>query len=502
MTQQVAVVLAMLAAYMAVIISIGVYSSRFSRGTMEDYHMGSRSFKSFVLFSAVFGANISAVTLAGAPGAAYHVGWIIWPYFATSWAWCTPLLFYTVGSRAWLLGQKFGYMTVSEVVGNRWKSPTLAVILSLTLITYTVPYLMTGLLGAGRTLEALTDGYVSLNWSMILVAASVLTYLLLGGMRGAAWVNTFQTTVFMIGSIAIFVVIANALGGPVEATRRVLEESPELISRGKMSMRQFFSYGIIVAFAPILFPQLFMRLLTGRDPKTLKRIMCFYPIPALLMMFLMATLGMWGSSAIGGLKGAESDAILPLLLTEYTSIWMMGILGAAAFAAMMSTMDSQLLSVTTMITRDFFSRSRLSQASDATMVRISRILVFVLAILALILAVFSPAGIMTIIEFALGGFACLLAPVIGALYWRRCTSQAAIWSVIMSQICLIGLETGLLPEVLKFGFLSGLPAIVVSIVVLVVVTYLTAPPQDEGTRAYFELFSRAKEKQPEEPAHA
>ncbi|MEE2822635.1 MAG: sodium:solute symporter family protein [Acidobacteriota bacterium] len=494
MTDQVIVVLSVLAAYMAVIVFIGFYSSRFSKGTMEDYHMGSRSFKSYVLFSAVFGANISAVTLTGVPGAAYHLGWVMWPYFATSWAWCTPLLFYTVGSRSWLLGQKYGYMTVSEVVGNRWKSQPLAIILSLVLIIYTVPYLMTGLLGAGRTLEALTDGYITLNWSMVLVATAVLTYLLLGGMRGAAWVNTFQTTIFMVGSIAIFAVIANALGGPSEATTRVMDQSPELITRSKMTMRQFFSYGIIVAFSPIVFPQLFMRLLTGRDPKTLKRIMCFYPIPALVMMFLMATLGMWGRTAIPGLEGAQSDAILPMLLTGYTPIWMMGILGAAAFAAMMSTMDSQLLSVTTMITRDFFSRSRLAGASETTMVRISRILVFVLAILALILAVFSPAKIITIIEFALGGFACLLAPVVAALYWKRCTHQAAIWSVITSQICIIGLETGLLPESLKFGFLSGLPAIVMSIVVLVAVTYLTPPPQDEGTRDYFELFSRAKEK--------
>jgi len=62
------------------------------------------------------------------------------------------------------------------------------------------------------------------------------------------------------------------------------------------------------------------------------------------------------------------------------------------------------------------------------------------------------------------------------------------------------LETGLLPESLKFGFLSGLPAIVVSIMVLVVVTYLTPPPQDEGTREYFALFSGVKLEQSKEQA--
>jgi hypothetical protein len=67
---------------------------------------------------------------------------------------------------------------------------------------------------------------------------------------------------------------------------------------------------------------------------------------------------------------------------------------------------------------------------------------------------------------------------------------------------MIGLETGLLPEGLKFGFLAGLPAIVVSIVVLVAVTFLTPPPQDEGTREYFELFARAREEPTEKQAAA
>ena len=493
MNQQVVVVLATLAAYMAVIISIGLYSSRFSRGTMEDYHMGSRDFRSIVLFSAIFGANISAVTLAGVPGAAYHAGWIMWPYFATSWAWCTPLLFYTVGSRSWKLGQKFGHMTVAEVVGGRWKSPVLAVVISLMLIIYTVPFFMTGLLGAGRTLEALTEGYISLAAGMLIVATAVLTYLLLGGMRGAAWVNTFQTAVFIIGGVAIFLVMASVMGGPVEATHRVSREYPELLSRTRMSWQQFFSYGVIVALGTIVIPQLFMRLLTGRDPKTLKRIMCFYPIPSLLIMFLMATVGMWGRTVLPDLKGAESDAILPMLLTELTPIWMMGILGAATLAAMMSTMDSQLLCVTTMITRDFLSRTRVSGASEATMVRISRFLVLLLTLVALILGYLKPAGIMKIIEFTLSGFACLLTPTLGALYWRRCTQQAALMSVLISQIFLWSLELGLLPGAWKFGFLSGFPAILVGALVLVIVTYLTPPPQDEGTREYFALFEQREE---------
>jgi len=466
MSTQVIAVLGSLALYMLIIVGIGIYSSRFSRGTMEDFHMGSRDFRTIILFSAVFGANISAVTLAGVPGGAYHVGWVMWPYFASSWAWATPLLFYTVGSRSWVLGQKFGYMTVAEVVGGRWKSPTLAVVISLMLIFYTVPYLMTGLLGAGRTLEALTEGFVTLNVGMVIVASAVLVYLLLGGMRGAAWVNTFQTGIFLVGAVAIFVVIAAALGGPAEATRRVMEDYPELLSRSRMPWQQFFSYGVIVALSPIVFPQLFMRLLTGKDPKTLKQTMCIYPVPAFLMMFLMATVGMWGRTAIPGLEGAESDAILPMLLIQFTPIWMMGLLGAAAFAAMMSTMDSQLLSVTTMIARDFHGTYQPSSGPGLDPP---------------CFGVGFPQSDRDYQDHRI----CLewLCLHVGA-----CPGRTLLEALHL--VCLWSFEMGLLPASWRFGFLSGLPAIVVGVVVLVAVTYITPVPQDEGTREYFAIFDK------------
>ena len=489
MTTQTMTVLLMLTAYMGVIVFIGWQSSRVAKATMEDFHMGGREFKSFVLFSAVFGANISAVTLIGVPGGAYHRGWVMWPYFVTAWGWLTPLLFYTVGSRSWKLGQKLGHMTIADVIGGRWQSSGLAVLISCILILFTVPYLMTGLLAGGRTLQVLTDGFIPLWGGELIVAVAVVIYVSLGGMRGAAWVNTFQTTIFLLGGIAIFFVIASVLGGPAEATRKVIEDYPELITRENMPWKQFFSYGVIVGLSPVLFPQVFMRLLTGKDPKSLKQIMGIYPVAALVIMFLMAMVGMWGAAAIPGLQGSESDNILPLLLTTYTPIWMMGILGAAAFSAMMSTMDSQLLCVTTMITRDFLYRTKLQQLSEGQLVRISRALVIILTVLSYVLALLNPVGIIKIVEFAFAGFACMLAPMLGALYWKRCTKQAAFVSIIAAEVFLVLLTFGVLPAELAFGFLPGLPAIALGFVLLIVVSYLTPSEVDRGgTKTYFELF--------------
>lgn len=485
MTGDVAVVLGIVVGYLLLTVLIGWYSSRFSKKTMEDYHMAGREFGTVVLFSAVFGANISAVTFIGLPGTAYHVGWIAWPYFVTSWAWLSPLLFFVLAYRAAPLGRRLGYMTMGEIVGGRWGSPVLSLLVSVTLLVYTIPYLMTGLRGAGVTVEVVTNGQIPFAAGAAIVALVVVLYLTLGGMRGAAWVNTLQTGVFLAGAIVIFFVVAAVLGGPARATQDVVANYPELIARTRMPWQQFFSYGVIVALAVPLFPQVFMRLLMGKDARSLRQIVRIYPFPALLVFFLMAHIGMWGRAVIPGLQGAESDSILPRLLLAHTPIWMMGILAAAIFAAMMSTMDSQLMSATTIITRDFLSRSRFALTTDATRVLVSKLLVVLLTAVAYALAMTNPSGIIQIVEFAFAGFACLMPATVAALYWRRCTAAAAIAAVVAPQIVLGALTFGWVDRALAFGFLPGLPALLVAVMTLVVVTYLTRPSREDTAAAYF-----------------
>ena len=499
MSFQVLTLLAIVFAYLGLILVIGWWSSRRTRATMEDYHMAGREFGAVVLFASVFGANISAVTFIGIPGLAYHRGWVAWPYFVTAWGWLTPLLFHIVGHRAWRLGQRFNYMTIGEIIGGRWRSSQLTMIVSTIIIIYTIPYLMTGLIGAGVTLEVVSDGYVPFAVGALIVALVVVLYLTRGGMRASAWVNTFQTGVFLAGAVLMFAAVATALGGPARATQRVMEMHPELLSRGGMPIKQFFSYGLIVALAVPLFPQVFTRLLTGKDPRSLRQIIAIYPPTALLVFFLMAYLGMWGRVAIPGLQGAESDQILPRLLTAYTPFWMMGILAASVFAAMMSTMDAQLLSMSTILTREFLPRLHLVRLTEKSLVRVSRGAVVVLTAAAYAFTLINPPGIISIVEFAFAGFAALMPTTLGALYWRRCTKPAALVSAVLPQLVLVGLTFGWIDRSWTFGFLPGFIAIALASAALVVVTWMT--PEDAGAPdGYFPRTMPVG--RPETPVHA
>lgn len=478
--------LAILAAYMVVVLLIGTYAYRRTRSTLEDYHMASREFRTFILWCAVFGTNISAVTLIGLPGQAYQVGWIAWPYFVSSWGWLSPLLFYTVSRRAWALGKKLGYMTQADVIAGRWNSRALGYFVSGICLFYTVPYLMTGAIGGGQALSGLTGGAVPYWVGALVVVVVVCLYVAAGGMRGTAWTNVLQTLVFLVGGTAIFLLVAYAFGGPARATQQVAAQYPELLSRANFPWQTFFSYGIIVSFAVPMFPQVFIRLLAGREPRSLKQMSLIYPGPALLIFFVMAYVGMWGHLAVPDLKGPEADKILPLLLARYAPVWATGILGAAIFAALMSTMDAQLLTTGTMLIKDFLLKAGEKSVVAGREVAASRILVVVLAGVAYILALLKPAAIITIINWSFGGFAALLLPCLAAMYWERCTKGAVWASLIVSQFVLIGLPLGWLPARLAFGMLPGVPAIVAGLIALVVVTYLTPARPDASSEAYFQ----------------
>lgn len=481
-------ILGIITAYMIGCLFLGIRSYR-KGASAADYLMAGREFKFFILFSAVFGANISAVTLIGIPGTSYHVGWITWAYFGTAWAWLSPLLFYTIGNRSWALGKRFDIITISELFGKRWESKGLQYMSALLLLFYLIPYLMVGVIGGGRTIDGLTHGAVPYWMGALTITLVVCTYVFLGGMRGAAWVNALQTCVFLAGGVAIFFIIAYALGGFGTTTATLADKYPELLNRSNMSWQRFFSYGIIVSLAVPVFPNVYSRLLTGRKPSELKKTVLVYPVAGLLIFVLMAFAGMWGRLPFPGLNGAASDAILPMLLAKYAPAWMAGILGAAIFSALMSTLDSQLIAIGQLFLKDIIMPIRKSSAVKQNDAMWGRAVVIFFAVVAFVGSLIQPRGIINIIEWSFGGFACMFLPVIAALYWKRCGKTAIFGSILVSQFLSIALPLGLVPKGMLFGMLPAFWAMAGGFVALVVLAYSTQRQDRDVADNFFSSFA-------------
>lgn len=419
--------LAIIVFYMLTVIAIGGLSSRLSRRTGEDYFMASRSIGPFVLLMSLFGTNMTAFALLGSSGEAYHSGIGVFGLMPAISGLVIPAVFFFVGTRAWAVGKRHGYTTQVQFFRDRWGSNALGLLLFVVLVGLVIPYLLIGVMAGGVTLNQITGGDVPEWVGGLVICLVVLTYVTVGGLRGTAWVNTFQTVIFMLlGGVTVAVVVSR-MGGLAPVLARVQEVHPELLVRGdRFSSLRWLTYSFIPLSAG-MFPHMFMHWLSAKKVENFRLTLVAYPLCIAAVWLPPVLLGTFGTLDFPGLIGGQSNSILVRMIGLYAPGFLAGLLGAGVFAAVMSSLDSQSLALSTMFTQDIVKHYGFDKnMSEERTVFVGR--VFVVLILAFTYSLFlvSNRSIFDLATWSFTGFAALFPIAIGALFWRRSTKQGAL----------------------------------------------------------------------------
>lgn len=441
---------------------IGAYGHKLLKKTAEDYFLGGRATKSLVLIFTMAATNFSAMTIYGFAGTAYRQGYSFFPIMAFGTGFMA-LTFYFIGRRVWELGKEKGYLTPPQLMGEEMKSPWLRRLVFLVMVVFSIPYIAIQPIAGGYTLEALLG--ISYFAGAALVTGVILLYTMWGGYRAVAWTDVVQGTIML--SVMIFTVwgIASAEGGFVAANTAVFEKIPELFSRpgagAVYTPALWFSYMILWFFCDPLFPQLFQRFFVAKEKKALNRTMIWYPLITAGFFLLPMIIGVLGHLSIPGLEGKEADKIFPMLADLHFSPVVAAFIVTAGLAALMSTMDSQLLTLSSMFTKDVYEPLTGKEVKNN---RVGKIFSAVLAGLGLLLAYFNPSSILQITTETFSGLAVLFPALVAILYWKRTKASAAITSIVTGEILVALYHFHLLPT---GGFLPVIPVLIAATVVLV-----------------------------------
>lgn len=421
--------LAILGLYLMLVLAIGLYGHRLLRGTGEDYFLASRSIGPFVLLMTLFGTHMTAFSLLGASGEAYHRGIGVFSLMASSSALIVPIVFLFVGTRLWRIGKQHGFLTQVQFFRERWGSQRLALALLFIFSGLLIPYLLIGVMGGGITFAQITNGLVPQWLGSLIICGVVSIYVTAGGVRSTAWANTFQTLVFMTLGTVTFVVIVRSIGGLEAAWQRV---DPDLLMHGdRIPTAMLFSYTLI-PLSVGMFPHIFMHWLTARSRKAFRAPVVAYPLCVAVVWFPSVVLGVLGTSEIPHLEGPAANSILLQMISLHAPEVLVGLLGAGVFAAVMSSLDSQILSLSTLFTQDFVRHHRLSADADTgSQVRLGRIFVVLLLALTYLLSLVSNRSIFGLGVWSFTGFAALFPLVVAALYWRR-SSKYGAWASVLT----------------------------------------------------------------------
>jgi SSS family solute:Na+ symporter len=420
--------------YLLLALVIGLVAYRVSTNVAEDYYLANRSIGTLVLLFTTFATLLSAFTFFGGPNLAYAQGpeWIL--VMGVMDGVLFAILWYLIGYKQWLIGQQEGYVTLSEMLGDRFGSTRLRGLVAGISLFWLFPYVMLQQMGAGEAITGLTRGAVPYWAGAALITAFMILYVVIAGMRGVAWTDTIQG-LFMLSVIWIAVAwVLSAVGGATEATAALQSTNPEFLALGSdfYTPAYIISTAVVIAFGVTMFPQINQRFFVAGSDRVLKRSFVLWPVLVLLLFVPAFLLGTWAAGL--GITVPEGSNVLPVLLAEYTPVWFAALVIAGALAAMMSSSDSMLLSGSSYFIRDLyrpFVDPTLGEAREAWLARIG---VAVFATATFVASLSRPGTLIEVGNTAFGGFAQLTLPVMVALYWRGTTRNGMLAGIAGSQL--------------------------------------------------------------------
>ncbi len=448
-------------AYLAVVLYIGVFAfrTRTAKGA-EDFFLAGRSLGPTVFLLSLFGSNMTAFSILGASGHAFANGIVTYGLMASSSALVIPVSLLVIGTRLWALGKRHGFITPVQMFRDRWECGHIGTAIFAVQSVLLIPYIIIAVIGGGTTLRTVSNGAVPFWLGGAIVSLVVMSYVFLGGMRGTAWVNAFQTVLYLcFGAIAVSVVSAG-MGGFSQVMERLFEApaTAPLLTRERVSPLYFLSYTFI-PLSSIAFPHIAIFCLTAKRVSHFKKTIVLYPICMILIWLPSVFLGVIsnGATAVPAIQAklearsqlaaggptltapdrdrlraqAAGDDVILRLVEGYAPSLLAALLAAAVMAAVMAS-DSQILALSTMFTEDVFAYyGGTSRYGDAMQVRTGRLFVVVLTLIAYLVAMRVPQSIFDIAtQYAFAGYAALSPLLVAALFWRRSTRWGALASTL------------------------------------------------------------------------
>jgi SSS family solute:Na+ symporter len=455
-------------AYLALVLGIGVFGGRKSQDDAEGYFLAGRGLGPMVFLLSLFGTNMTAFSILGASGHAFANGIVTYGLMASSSALIIPVGLFFIGTRLWALGKRHGFMTPVQMFRDRWECGHIGTAIFAVQAVLLVPYIVIAVMGGGTTLSAVSGGVVPYWLGGAVVSTVVMGYVFFGGMRGTAWVNTFQTILFLsFGAIAV-VVIARGMGGFGGAMESLLASpaTAPLLTRERVSPLYFLSYTFI-PLSSLAFPHIGIFCLTAKRLSHFRRTVVLYPICMLFIWLPSVFLGVVANRATdlpsirtkiearatlaaagptlppdrrAELRAAASgDDVILKLVEGYAPLWLAAVLGAAVMAAVMAS-DSQILALSTMFTEDVFAfYGGQARFGPRVQVLTGRAFVVVLTVIAYAIALGAPQSIFDLAtQYAFAGYSALSPLLVAALFWKGSTRWGALAVAVWTAAAVAG----------------------------------------------------------------
>ena len=501
-------------AYMAVVITIGIVFAKRANKDTAAYFLGGRTLGPWVSAFSAEASDMSGWLLMGLPGLAYWSGLASAGWTAIGLAIGTYLNWLIVSKRLRRYSIAVDAITIPDFFSNRFheKKRVLMTIASVMIIVFFTPYAGSCLMACGKLFSQLFGADYT---TMVIVAALfVLTYTFLGGFLAES-TSDFMQAVVMIVALVLVVVLGIAAAGGVSTVLANAKSIPGFWSfvtsasptgdsaNGVALFGEASTYtGLAIASALAWglgyfgMPQVLLRFMGIRSEHELtrsRRIATTWVVISLSTAVLIGIIGrVLYSDAYMVYGSGNTENIFILMSTKLLPPLLAGLVSAGILAAAISSSDSYLLISASAVSKNVWQGLIRKKASDKEAMWVSRIVLVLITIFAILVATGKNKVIFTIVDFAWAGFGAAFGPLmLFSLFWKRTTYAGAIAGMLAGggMVFLWNFVISKLGGV--WGIYELLPAFLFSCVTIVVVSLLTKKPSQEIQKEFDSVSQKA-----------
>jgi sodium/proline symporter len=465
--------------YLFAIVIIGILSAKFSSSGLSEFFLAGRKLKQFVVALSAVVSGRSAWLLVGVTGMAFTIGapavWAVTGYITAE-----AFMFVFLGKRLRRYTAMMDDLTLPDFFESRFKDKSNVLrILSVSIILiFMISYVASQFEAGGKAFST-SFGVSEMN-GILVTAAIVFFYTVLGGFLAVSLTDMIQAF-FMIFALLILPIVAVVNAGGWGEILTILQNfNPKFLNPFAYTL------GGIVGFLGIGLgspgnPHILVRYMSVAEPKALRKSCLIGTGWNVLMAWGAVFIGLVGRAYYltpEALPGGDPENLFPFLASDQLHPILLGVVTASILAAIMSTADSQLLVASSGIARDIYQKilAKDKTISQKKMVLISRIVVLILVIAALVFGALAKEYVFWLVLFAWGGLGASFGPtLLLSLFWKR-TSKAGVIAGFSSGtvVTIVWIQV----KVLNNFIYHLVPAFFTSLILTIIVSFFTAAPPE------------------------
>ncbi|NVJ97409.1 MAG: sodium:solute symporter family protein [Alphaproteobacteria bacterium] len=461
--------------YLLSLLLIGWWANKARQSSsLNDYYLAGGSVGTTAMFFTLYATQYSGNTLFAIPGAAYRGGFIGLSVVVAITA--VVLVYFTYAPHLNRLAKKHEFVSLGDFISWRFDSKPLLIAVNLIAIFTLMTYALGNFKAVGLLLETASGGAISFAAGIMILAVVMAIYESLGGLRGVIWTDMLQGSLLFLGCLLLFGAVF-MMNGPDSITNpEVLVRELASYFRDDMDAINFFSIVILIALGAAVYPQAIQRIYIAKDETTLKRSYAPLLLMPVLTTLPMILVGISVAEWLPDLPDGQTENVVIYAVNhitgQYPSLsWLLILYLGAAVAAIMSTIDSAMLTLGSIVTKDMVEKSQKDIEPEA-LFKISRYTSLTLMIVMAVLAILLPQSIWTLLIFKFEFLIQIAPAVILGTRSSWIESKGTLWGLAAGCACALLLK--LLP-ILDLGpahlagIHAGLWGLAVNLLVLLII---------------------------------